>query len=110
MSTVKTQKFTCWTTRRVLDYSSKATMTQIVRDQAKELEIQKMQKLINIQTSKKLLESWHVWSKSATKAPPYLLLKHETSHTGWMTRIVSQTGREVGYLTIHEMGQESLNE
>jgi len=57
MSTVKTQNFTCWTTRRVLDYSSKATMTQIVRDQAKELEIQKMQKLLNIQTSKKLLKS-----------------------------------------------------
>jgi hypothetical protein len=37
-------------------------------------------------------------------------LKHKTSHTGWMTKIVSQTGREVGYLTIHEMGQESLNE
>jgi hypothetical protein len=85
-------------------------MTQIVRDNVKELEIQKMQKLLNIQTSKKLSKSWHVWSKSARKAPPYLLLKHETSHTGWMTRIVSQTGREVGYLTIHEMGQESLNE
>jgi hypothetical protein len=106
MSTVKTQNFTCWTTRRVLEYSSKATMTQIVRDNVKELEIQKMQKLLNIQTSK----SWHVWSKSARKAPAYLLLKHEISHTGWMTRIVSQTGREVGYLTIHEMGQESLNE
>jgi hypothetical protein len=110
MSTVKIQNFTCWTTRRVLDYSSKATMTQIVRDQVKELEIQNMQKLLNIQASKKLLKSWHVWSKSARKAPPCLLLKHETSHTGWMTRIVSQTGREVGYLTIHEMGQESLNE
>jgi predicted NAD/FAD-dependent oxidoreductase len=62
MSTVKTQNFTCWTTRRVLDYSSKATMTQIVRAQGKELEIQNMQKLLNIQASKKLLKSWHVWS------------------------------------------------
>jgi hypothetical protein len=96
MSTVKTQNFTCWTTRRVFDYSSKATMTQIVRDQVKELEIQNMQKLLNIQASKKLLKSWHVWSKSARKAPPCLLLKYATSHTGWMTRIVSQTGREVG--------------
>jgi hypothetical protein len=88
----------------------KATMTQIVRDQAKKLEMQKMQKLLNIQASKNLLKSWHVWSKSARKAPPCLLLKHKTSHIGWMTIIVTQAGREVEYLTIHEMGQESLNE